>query len=168
MTITLEFGSGNGHLYLHLGNRIYHFIRSHSLVVYYTVQSTGKYNITPWTYNTSHPLSIATFSCMCFRRINTEEDMSLVTPLITWNTIKSPGARKNDVDATHCFAGNSSFCHAHAFKSGHLLQPIANLSFVVWFICWNFIPSQILSSNIITWNFINHGFIVHVHLLGAS
>ena len=35
MTITLAFGSGNGHILSHLGNRIDHFIGSNSLVVYY-------------------------------------------------------------------------------------------------------------------------------------
>ena len=49
-------------------------------------------------------------------------------------------------------AGNS-FCQAHAFQSGHLLQLITNSSFV-WFIGQNFIASQILSSKIISWNFI--------------
>ena len=36
MTITLAFGSGNGHILSHLGNRIDHFIGSNSLVVYCT------------------------------------------------------------------------------------------------------------------------------------
>ena len=36
MTITLAFGSGNGHFLSHLGNRIDHFIGSNSLVVYYS------------------------------------------------------------------------------------------------------------------------------------
>ena len=62
-------------------------------------------------------------------------------------------ARQNDVNATQRSAGNSSFCRAHAFQSGHLLQLIANSSFV-WFIRRNFIASQILSSKIISWNFI--------------
>ena len=35
MTITLAFGSGNGHILSHLGNRIDHFIGSNSLVVYH-------------------------------------------------------------------------------------------------------------------------------------
>ena len=35
MTITLAFGSGNGNFLSHLGNRIYHFIGSNSLVVYH-------------------------------------------------------------------------------------------------------------------------------------
>ena len=36
LTITLAFaGSGNGLFLSHLGNRIYHFIGSHSLVEYY-------------------------------------------------------------------------------------------------------------------------------------
>ena len=50
------------------------------------------------------------------------------------------GARKNDVNVTRRFAGNSSFCQVHAFKYGHLLHPITNLSFVC-FISRNFIPS---------------------------
>ena len=61
-------------------------------------------------------------------------------------------ARQNDVNATQRSAGNS-FCQAHAFQSGHLLQLITNSSFV-WFIGQNFIASQILSSKIISWNFI--------------
>ena len=35
MTITLAFGSGNGYFLSHRGNRIYHFMGSHSLVVYH-------------------------------------------------------------------------------------------------------------------------------------
>ena len=62
-------------------------------------------------------------------------------------------AQQNDVNATRRSAGISSFCQAHAFQSGHLLQLIANSSFV-WFIRRNFIASQILSSKIISWNFI--------------
>ena len=42
----------------------------------------------------------------------------------------SSGARKNNVNAMPRFAGNSSFFQAHAFKSGYLLQPTANISFV--------------------------------------
>ena len=68
--------------------------------------------------------------------------------------LTSSGARKNDVNATlGTDAGNSSFCQVHAFKFGHLLQLIANWSFVR-FICQNFIASQNMSSNIISWNFI--------------
>ena len=63
---------------------------------------------------------------------------------------------------THCSARHM------CLKSWHLLQPIANLSFVC-FICWNFIPSKIVSSKIISRNsftlligYINRGsFIVH-------
>ena len=40
------------------------------------------------------------------------------------------GDRKNDVNAMRCFAGNSSFCQVHAFKSGHLLHPLRQ-----FFIC---------------------------------
>ena len=50
---------------------------------------------------------------------------------------------------------NASFCQelialpGTCIKSGHLYQPIANLSFVC-FICRNFMPSKILSSDIIS------------------
>ena len=67
--------------------------------------------------------------------------------------MKSSCARQNDVNAMRRSAGNSSFCQAHAFQSGHLLQLIANSSFVC-FIRRHFIASQILSSKIISWNFI--------------
>ena len=50
---------------------------------------------------------------------------------------------------THHFAGNSSFCQVHAFQ---VWTPIASLSFVC-FICQKFIPSKILSSNIISCHF---------------
>ena len=52
----------------------------------------------------------------------------------------------------HSFAGNSSFCQAHEFE---VLTPTSTycqfLSFVC-FICQSFIPSKILSSNIISCN----------------
>ena len=64
-----------------------------------------------------------------------------------------PEERREVVNAMHHSVGNSPFCQAHALKSGHLLQLIANLLFVC-FICRNFIPSQIMSLNIISWNFI--------------
>ena len=78
----------------------------------------------------------------------------------------------------HRFAGNSSSCQVHAFTFGHPLQPIVNLSFVC-FIPENFIPNQILCSNITSCNFIwynaklqkgfiNCGsFIVYILLLGT-
>ena len=59
----------------------------------------------------------------------------------------SSGAWQNDVNVTR-----HSATRMH-LKSRHLLQLIANLSFVC-FVCRNFIPSKILSSNIISCNFI--------------
>ena len=45
-------------------------------------------------------------------------------------TDNSSCARQNVVNATRRSAGNSSFSQTHAFQSGHLLQLIANSSFV--------------------------------------
>ena len=84
------------------------------------------------------------------------------------NVHTSSGARKNDVNAMRCFAGNSWFCQAHAFKYGHPLQPITILSFVC-FISRNFIPSHISHPAILFTmlkGFLYCGsFIVHVLLL---
>ena len=67
--------------------------------------------------------------------------------------IQSSGARKNDVNAMCYFAGNSSFCQVHAFKSGHLLHPFANLSFVC-FICQILYQGRFSFQIFISWNFI--------------
>ena len=73
----------------------------------------------------------------------------------TWNmhfTILS-GAPQNDVNARVVLRGTHHSARRMCLKSWHLLQPIANLSFVC-FICQNCLPRKILSSNIISCNFI--------------
>ena len=83
-------------------------------------------------------------------------------------------ARQNDVNAMCHFARKSSFCQAHTFKSGHLLQPIANLSFVVFFVkisyqarfCLQLSYCAILFTMLM--RFLNQSFLLHVLLPGKS
>ena len=67
--------------------------------------------------------------------------------------VTSSGARQNDVNTCVVLPGTHWSARRMRLKSRHLLQPIANLSFVC-FICQNFIPSKILSSNFISCNLI--------------
>ena len=73
-----------------------------------------------------------------------------------WTCTSSLDARQNNLNAVHHFVGNSSFCQAHVFK---VLTPTSNyhkflicMLFYFYVICKNFIPSKILSSNIISYN----------------
>ena len=87
----------------------------------------------------------------------------------------SLGARQNDVRAHIILPGTHHSIRHMRLKSCHLLQLIANLSFVC-FICWNFIPSKIclqISYLAILFTmlvgFLNGGsFIIHALLPGTS
>ena len=77
---------------------------------------------------------------------------------------------RNDINACIVLPGTHRSARRMRLKSWHLLQPIANISFVC-FICQNFILSKILSSNVIFRNFIynaNGIFIVLILLPGTS
>ena len=67
--------------------------------------------------------------------------------------MKSLGARKNSMNTCIVLPGTHRSARRMRLKSGHQLQPIANLPFVC-FICQNYTSSKILSSNIIPCNFI--------------
>ena len=55
----------------------------------------------------------------------------------------------------HCFAGNSSFSQALSFEV-LIFFNLSQIYLFVCFICWNIIPSKILSSNIIWCKFCIH------------
>ena len=78
-----------------------------------------------------------------------------------WKRLKTSillGAQQNNVKHCVChmrrIAGNASFCQVHAFEVLAPPQLIAKFHIIVCYICWNFIPSKILSSNIISCHFI--------------
>ena len=63
------------------------------------------------------------------------------------------GCRAEQRERMHRFAGKWLFCQSHAFEFLTPTSSYRQLSFAC-FICRNFIPSKILSSNIISYNFI--------------
>ena len=69
--------------------------------------------------------------------------------------IISSSAPQNDMNVGIVLPGTHCSARPMRLKTRHLLQPTANL-LIVRFIGRNFIPSKILSSNIISYNFINN------------